>query len=188
VEYVVASVPQISPLRAELCSSPAAAIRQPGYLPARRPLGFASPPRSGFAFPQLTRMRQPAGTFPMLAMNAPYSESSTHAIPPEGFFPHMDEACVWLRVTLSLLMPALLPVCDESAMNHSRTSENSVKAKFAERLFHSLRGIEATGKGGPWGNQEEGRGGYAPALSHLALELSLCLSPTSPCICQPHRL
>jgi hypothetical protein len=35
------------PLRAELCSP--AAVRQPGYLPARRPLGFASPPRSGFA-------------------------------------------------------------------------------------------------------------------------------------------
>ena len=115
--YVVASGPQISPLRAELCSSPATAIRQSGYLPARRPLGFASPPRSGFAFPQLTRMRQPAGTFPMLAMNAPYSESSTHAIPLGGFLPHVDDACVWLCVTLSLLMPALLPVGDESLTN-----------------------------------------------------------------------
>jgi hypothetical protein len=72
----------------------------------------------------------------MLAMNAPYSESSIHAIPPEGFFPHMDEACVWLHVTLSLLMPALLPVGDESAINHSRTSQNSVMTKF--RLPHHL--------------------------------------------------
>ena len=28
---------------------PAAAVRQPGYLPARRPLGFAPPPHDGFA-------------------------------------------------------------------------------------------------------------------------------------------
>src|SRR5829696_4852948 len=41
---------------------PAAAVRQPGYLlqaSSRRPIGFASPPRSGFAFiaaPQRQRL------------------------------------------------------------------------------------------------------------------------------------
>jgi hypothetical protein len=38
----------LSSLRAELCC-PADAVRQPGYLPARRPLGFAPPPHDGFA-------------------------------------------------------------------------------------------------------------------------------------------
>jgi hypothetical protein len=76
----------------------------------------------------------------MLAMNAPYSESSTYAIPLGGFFPHMNDACVWLRVTLSLRMPALLPVGDDFAMNARRISENSVKAKFnfGEFIFHAL--------------------------------------------------
>ena len=63
-----------------------------------------------------TRMRLPAGTFPVLAMNAPYTESQPHAIPLGGNSPQMDDASVLLCVTLSL-MPALLPEGDESAMN-----------------------------------------------------------------------
>ena len=75
----------------------------------------------------------------MLAMNAPYSESSTHAIPLGGFLPHMDEACVWLCVTLSLLMPALLPVGDESLTN-----------------FRELRNAEVRLKSGPMGQDFSG--------------------------------
>src|SRR5215216_4942045 len=45
---MAASAPPFS-IRAELCC-PAATIRQPGYLLTRRPVGFAPPPRNGFAF------------------------------------------------------------------------------------------------------------------------------------------
>src|SRR5215204_1004751 len=71
--YWATSAP--SSLRAEHCC-PTAAVRQPGYLPAKRPLGFASPPHNGFALlASATRMRLLTGTLPILAINAPYSES-----------------------------------------------------------------------------------------------------------------
>jgi len=84
--------PQTAPslVRAEH-SCPAAAVRQPGYLPATRPLGFAPPPHDGFALlASATRMRLPAGTFPMLAMNAPYTESQSYAIPLGEDFPKKE--------------------------------------------------------------------------------------------------
>jgi hypothetical protein len=103
---------------------PAVAVRQPGYLPAnsRRPIGFAPPPYDGFALlaSAHTRMRCPASTFPMclLCMHDIVDPSPTQ-------YPSWRIFCVYgsgLRVaschTLSLLMPALLPVDDGSALNH----------------------------------------------------------------------
>jgi hypothetical protein len=49
-------------------------------------MGFAPPPYDGFALlaSAHTRMRLAASTFPMLAMNAPYTESQPHATRPRG--------------------------------------------------------------------------------------------------------
>jgi len=52
----------------------------------------------------------------MLAMNAPYSEAYPHAIPLGGLFWQRIDASVLLCARFCL-MPALLPMGDESAMN-----------------------------------------------------------------------
>jgi hypothetical protein len=54
-------------------------------------MGFAPPPYDGFALlaSAHTRMRCSASTFPMLAMNAPYTESQTHATRLGG------SLCIW---------------------------------------------------------------------------------------------
>jgi hypothetical protein len=52
-------------------------------------MGFAPPPHDGFALlASATRMRLAAGTFPMLAMYAPYTESQSLAIPLGENCPH----------------------------------------------------------------------------------------------------
>jgi hypothetical protein len=85
--------------------------------PGRRPLGFAPPPHDGYALlASATRMPLPAETFPMLAMNAPYNDSWPHSIPLEGLLRRgAKPLCCF--ASRSLLMPALLPRADESAMN-----------------------------------------------------------------------
>ena len=61
-------------------------------------------------------MRLPAGTFPMLATNAPYSDSYPHAIVFGGLLQQRIDAFVLLCVTFCLT-PTLLLAGDESAMN-----------------------------------------------------------------------
>src|SRR5215207_3466772 len=59
----------------------------------RRSLGFAPPPPDGFALlASATRMILSAETYPMLAMNAPYTESQSYAIPLGENFPHRGGA------------------------------------------------------------------------------------------------
>jgi hypothetical protein len=93
-------------LRAELCEL-AAAVRQPGYLPARRPLGFAPPPHDGFA------LLASAHGCAYLATNTPYIGSQPHAIIFGGMLAQRDDSPVWLCVSR---MPALLPKGDEFPM------------------------------------------------------------------------
>src|SRR5215217_9305287 len=84
-------------LRAELCG-PAAAVRQPGYLPARRPLGFAPPPHDGFAF------LASAHGWACPATNTPYIGSQLDAILLQGLFLQMDDAprvALWYARALS---------------------------------------------------------------------------------------
>jgi hypothetical protein len=56
-------------------------------------MGFAPPPYDGFALlASATRMRLPAGTFPILAQYAPYTESQSYAIPLGEVWPHKGGA------------------------------------------------------------------------------------------------
>ena len=78
-------------------------------------------------------MRLLAGTFPVLAINAPYNESWFHAIPPGRIAPAEGDASVLLCVTLSAL--ALLPASDESAMNLEGVGILSSKIPLVSETF-----------------------------------------------------
>ena len=91
---------------------PAVAVRQPGYLPARRSLGFAPPPHSGFALLASTH------GCAYLATKASYIGSQRHAILLGGCIEHVDDAlpCCFAPPSVSV-MPALLPKGNELPMN-----------------------------------------------------------------------
>jgi hypothetical protein len=59
-------------------------------------MGFAPPPYDGSALlaSAHTRMRCPASTIPMLALNAPYTESQPHAIALGGLLSQRADASV----------------------------------------------------------------------------------------------
>jgi hypothetical protein len=101
-------------LGAKLCCP--AAVRQPGYLPARRSLGFAPPPHDGFA------LLANAHTDALACWHIPNAcyECTTHRVPklgntPPRIFPQRCSApCCFASRSL---MPALIPMSDEFAMN-----------------------------------------------------------------------
>ena len=100
-------------LRAEHCC-PAAAVRQPGYLLTRRPLGFAPPPHDGFA------LLASAHGCAYLATNILYIGSQPHAILLGGCIPRVEDAlpCCFAPSSVSVML-ALLPRGDEFRMNLS---------------------------------------------------------------------
>jgi len=102
--------------------SPRRSVRRPGCLPytligdtdRRRPVGFAPPPHDGFALlAGATRMRMPCYEHTIHRFAAPRN-IPWRRIPADGRRP---------RVVLrhALLLPALLPMGDESRMNSWRT-------------------------------------------------------------------
>src|SRR5215211_1769035 len=85
-------------------------------------------------------MRMTAGTFPMLAMNAPYSESWPHAIPLGGSFMHMDDAlwCIWWR---SVRGQSTLTIVDLSYANFRELRGGEVRSTGTPRSsLHSMVG------------------------------------------------
>jgi hypothetical protein len=108
------------------------AVRQPGYLLARRPLGFAPPPHDGFALLASAHKDATAcrHTFPgwvagpdlvgsEVAVLRPHVGSSSH-VTAAAYSCERGERITQMQYFLHFSL---------------RTSENSVYAKFAEFLF-----------------------------------------------------